>query len=156
MALFNGNPSNNSLLGSNNADIINGLGGNDTLSGLNGKDSISGGADNDHLFGGNGKDYLSGDAGDDSLDGGKGIDTAAIHAAGSVLVTKTEIIGQGLDSINSIERVVAFGGNANQLMVARNYSGRVKFYGYGGNDTFLGTSQNGRGRDRHIRRGRRE
>lgn len=56
---------NDTLVGTNRADVIYGLDGNDT---------IRGGADNDYGYGGNGTDHLFGEAGHDRLYGEDGND----------------------------------------------------------------------------------
>jgi Ca2+-binding RTX toxin-like protein len=81
--------------GSDQADIIDGNTGNDTIYGEGGDDLIAGGIDNDYLdggsgddsiwggdgddtiFGGAGNDYLEGGRGDDVIDGGAGSDIIA-------------------------------------------------------------------------------
>lgn len=90
--VIDGNASAETLIGSDQFDLIlagagsdtvNGLGGddtlfgrqgNDTLLGGDGADTILGGLDADTLAGGNGQDLLDGGAGDDILDGGAGDD----------------------------------------------------------------------------------
>ena len=68
-----------SLVGTNNDDILVGWGGNDILSGLDG---------NDRLIGAGGNDRLRGGSGINSLDGGAGTDTAVYaRTPGSYVVT---------------------------------------------------------------------
>lgn len=110
------------------------------MNGGGGNDFLYGSDNNDTLNGSTGNDYLWGDDGNDVLNGGSGTDTAAISASGNVTVSNTQIVGQGTDSINSIERVFAYGGNASQFMTANGFSGQVRFYSYGGNDSLYGTT----------------
>ncbi len=56
MAVINGTPGNNSLIGTNQSDQINGLAGNDTLFGLGANDLLDGGSGNDSMEGGDGND----------------------------------------------------------------------------------------------------
>jgi Ca2+-binding RTX toxin-like protein len=56
-------------------DSIHGGSGLDSLSGGTGNDSLDGGSDADTLLGGSGNDSLTGGMGDDSLDGGEGHDS---------------------------------------------------------------------------------
>jgi hypothetical protein len=114
-----GSDKNDTLSGTNGADMIfslagantlSGQGGNDLLCGGNGNDSISGGddadtldggrgddvlvggADNDILRGGAGNDRLTGGAGTDSFDGGMGADRATDRAA-TETATSVELFG---------------------------------------------------------------
>jgi VCBS repeat-containing protein len=67
MALRIGNGGNNTLTGTNGADLMLGADGNDTLNGGGGIDLLFGGDDNDTLNGGSGSDVVSGDSGNDTL-----------------------------------------------------------------------------------------
>ncbi|MFE1600807.1 calcium-binding protein [Methylobacterium sp. ID0610] len=69
-----GTAGNDSLAGSQIADLIWGNDGDDTLRGAAGDDYLSGLAGNDSVDGGAGNDTLFGDAGDDRVDGGEGDD----------------------------------------------------------------------------------
>jgi Ca2+-binding RTX toxin-like protein len=69
-----GTPGNDTLNGTNGADVICGLGGNDTLNGGNGNDTLYGGTGNDTIDGGNSDDTLYGGDGDDIMGGGNGAD----------------------------------------------------------------------------------
>lgn len=69
-----GTPGDDTLSGTNGADVIHGLSGDDTISGGNGDDRICGGNDNDTLNGGNAIDRLFGDSGADTLNGNNGND----------------------------------------------------------------------------------
>lgn len=81
--------------GSDQADIIDGNTGNDTIYGKGGDDLIAGGIDNDHLeggsgddsiWGGDGDDTIKGDAGDDYLEGGRGDDVIDGGAGSDIIV----------------------------------------------------------------------
>lgn len=69
-----GNALNNSIVGSNGADIAYGMDGNDQLRGNDGDDTLWGGNGFDSLRGDNGNDLLYGEANDDNLNGGAGND----------------------------------------------------------------------------------
>ena len=71
------------IVGTNDADTLDGGGGNDLITGLSGNDIIDGGSGDDRLvgqsgddtlLGGTGNDRLWGEAGDDLLEGGDGDD----------------------------------------------------------------------------------
>lgn len=64
-----------SIVGSENSDLINAGAGNDTLYGNKGNDTINGGVGNDTIYGNEGDDVIDGGSGDDTLDGGDGNDT---------------------------------------------------------------------------------
>jgi Ca2+-binding RTX toxin-like protein len=64
-----GTNGNDTLNGTNSADVICGLGGNDTIDGGNGNDTIYAGDGNDGVGGGNGADTIYGQAGDDTNNG---------------------------------------------------------------------------------------
>lgn len=74
MAVFTGNSSDNTIIGSLLDDDIEGRGGSDYLYGLDGNDFIDGGVGDDFLFGGNGDDTLVGGKGADVMEGGPGSD----------------------------------------------------------------------------------
>ncbi len=75
LAIFDGGPGNDKLVGSSNGDTLNGGSGADVLIGLAGEDTLSGGSGDDDLFGGRDADMLFGDAGVDRLNGNLGNDT---------------------------------------------------------------------------------
>jgi Ca2+-binding RTX toxin-like protein len=83
MAPYLGTDGGDSIVGTDDNEVMRGLAGNDTLGGLGGDDLLDGGdgndtlkgeAGNDALFGGGGNDLLYGGAGNDLLDGGGGQD----------------------------------------------------------------------------------
>ena len=92
--------------------------GNDTIIGTNTADIIDGGAGDDTLYGWYGNDTLSGGSGNDTLDGGVGSDTALLSglsagyllktSGGALIVTDIapEIDGDdGVDSLKSVEKL---------------------------------------------------
>ncbi|MEM1427355.1 MAG: hypothetical protein AAGF75_12495, partial [Cyanobacteria bacterium P01_H01_bin.130] len=62
------------IVGTDEADVLFGLGGNDNLVGLGGNDVLNGNQGNDQLEGGDGNDRLTGSGGSDRLLGGPGDD----------------------------------------------------------------------------------
>jgi Ca2+-binding RTX toxin-like protein len=81
MAIINGTPAADTLVGTNDDDTIIGYGGDDGINGLAGNDTITGGTGNDLIDGGAGDDtfIIESDAdisgGGDDVDGGAGTDT---------------------------------------------------------------------------------
>ncbi|NND75510.1 MAG: ExeM/NucH family extracellular endonuclease [Ilumatobacter sp.] len=69
-----GTPGDDTIVGTNQADVIVTFGGDDTIIGGNGDDVICAGYGDDVVDGGNGKDLIFGEQGDDSLAGGNGKD----------------------------------------------------------------------------------
>ncbi|MGH3871622.1 MAG: hypothetical protein ACRDSR_08935 [Pseudonocardiaceae bacterium] len=70
-----GTNGNDTLNGTNGADVICGLGGNDTITGGNNNDTIYAGPGNDTIDGGNGADTIYAGDGNDGVGGGNGADT---------------------------------------------------------------------------------
>ncbi|MGB3652276.1 MAG: putative Ig domain-containing protein [Rivularia sp. (in: cyanobacteria)] len=103
---------------------------------------LYGRAGNDTLLGGSRHDYFYGEQGDDSIDGGKGYDTLRETADVDFTLTDTQLIGNGTDTLASIERVILTGGNSANTIDASGFSGSTYLYGRGGNDTLLGGSGN--------------
>jgi len=110
------------LHGYDGNDVMLGGAGDDTLYGDNGNDLMSGGTGNDSLYGGVGADILSegssstGIYGNDRYDGGTGRDEVIYSATGpgvTVNLTNTgqQNTGQGVDTLVSIENVLATAGN---------------------------------------------
>ena len=73
---INGGDGNDTILGTNNTDIIGGQLGNDSVLAGGGDDRIFGGDGNDILTAGQGNDVIDGGAGDDFIFGALGNDTA--------------------------------------------------------------------------------
>lgn len=144
-----GGTSNNSINAQafTGSTVLDGREGNDFIQGGSGADSIRGRDDNDALLGNNGNDTLRGDAGNDTLRGGLGNDVLSggtgidqVLDAGNINFTlsNTQLIGNGVDSLASIERVRIDGGNSNNTMNASAYSGTASLFGFGGNDFLEG------------------
>ncbi|MCT7958467.1 hypothetical protein [Laspinema palackyanum] len=74
MAVIQGTPFDDTLLGTQGNNFIYGWQGNDVLTGADGDDILYGDEGNDSLTGGNGNDLLAGSQGDDVFDGGDGND----------------------------------------------------------------------------------
>lgn len=159
MAKLEGTTGDNRLTGQDDKDdLIFGRSGDDVLLGLGGGDKLVGGADDDLLCGGSGVDILFGDggddtlkggsgsdfmqggAGDDVLSGGSGFDTVSYAASKHAIRIWTEsparkeysIIGDGSDSLSSIEHVI--GSRFDDIV--RVDSGLLKIDCGNGNDTF--------------------
>ena len=116
--------------------------GNDTISAsaINRAVVLNGGAGNDTLTGGTGNDTLSGGAGKDSLNGGAGIDTVAETTANDVMMlTNTQLTGNGTDRLTNIERALLSGTAGNETLDASAFTlGNVTLLGGAGNDTLIG------------------
>ncbi|MCM8921806.1 MAG: hypothetical protein LC540_17340 [Candidatus Thiodiazotropha sp.] len=78
--LFDGNDSDQVIVGYETDDLIDGGGGNDTLNGLEGDDELHGGIGDDTLNGGGDNDILVGGVGTDRLEGGFGNDIYRFHS----------------------------------------------------------------------------
>lgn len=74
LGVFNGDGTDNTLVGTNDPDTIKGNGGNDVISGLAGDDELSGGTGDDTISGGAGNDTVSGMGGNDVIYGMDGDD----------------------------------------------------------------------------------
>ncbi|MBS0166532.1 MAG: hypothetical protein JSR29_10665 [Nitrospira sp.] len=135
MAIKNGTPGNDIIIGTPFDDTLNGRAGNDFLLGLGGndilngddpsgpygRDQLYGGAGNDTLNGRGGDDWLIGGLGNDILNGGAGTDTADYSSrsiqgigyvgANAAVHVDLNIGGQqntgggGFDTLSSIENV---------------------------------------------------
>ncbi|MBD1939470.1 Calx-beta domain-containing protein [Microcoleus sp. FACHB-68] len=97
--LFIGDQGNDSLIGGFGNDIVFGEEGNDTLTGGTGSDVLLGGSGNDSLNGGDGNDTLYGGEGNNTLTGGAGVDVFALGFSldlGQDIITDFEF---GVDKI---------------------------------------------------------
>ena len=99
--IINGLAGDDSITGSNMADILDGGAGNDTIYGLygddyiygrDGDDILYGGYGNDVLIGGAGNDILRGDDGDDIIIGGRGDDYLYGGLQGSTFARLTQVL----------------------------------------------------------------
>ena len=128
----------NLILTNGGDDSISAAGGNDTLDGGAGVDVLAGGAGSDVLIGGLGADSLSGgddadylliDATDTAIDGGAGFDSVFVQTAAAVT------LNMGTASIEWVQ------GNAGaDTFNAASQSSAVYLYGMGGNDTLTGSA----------------
>ncbi|WP_445248809.1 beta strand repeat-containing protein, partial [Microcoleus sp. OTE_8_concoct_300] len=93
--LFTGNAGDNSVTGTQFADILSGGSGADIFDGGLGNDSISGDDGNDSLFGGGGSDTLNGGTGNDTLIGGLGTNVLSGGSGLDVFVFSGTAAGGG-------------------------------------------------------------
>lgn len=122
------------VIGSNEANVIRAGGGNDKVYGHGGNDRLFGEAGNDTLDGGAGDDFLDGGTGNDTLIGGTGYDTASYetrntsitYSGGTVQVGTSEV-----DTLNSVERIIGTRFN-DQFVATRG----MDYVGGEGNDSF--------------------
>ena len=91
---------------------------------------IRGGADNDLLGGGEGADHLLGGAGKDSV----------IEDGNGFVLTDTSLIGNGNDTLASIEYASLSGNTGPDVIDASAFSGAVGLVGFAGNDTLIGAA----------------
>lgn len=139
-----GNAGDDYLNGDRGDDTLNGSSGLDRLFGNAGNDSLSGGTENDYLVGedgtdilsgGDGDDELSGGAGDDNLDGGTGNDNITETADVDFILTNSQLLGNGTDSLVSVEEAKLYAGDSNNTIDASTFTlGSVYLYGFGGDD----------------------
>ena len=160
-----GTSGDDTLTGTNGANVLNGAGGDDKLFGLNGNDTLKGGDGTDRLYGGsgddrleggNGNDYLRDDGGKDKFIGGAGTDTASYYGwyASTAANTKTLEVNlstganNSADTYSSIENLL--GSNTqkdvltgtNGANVLNGAGGDDKLFGLNGNDTLKGGNGN--------------
>ena len=144
-------------------DRLNGTGVSSSLHLLGGgdQDFLYGGVSDDVLEGEEGKDWLYGNEGDDQLIGGldndrlyggEGLDTAVYQGDGDYLVRLNKAwqkTGQGTDYLADIENITTGSGDDtlkgnNEANVLNGGDGRNWFYGFGGDDVFIGGVDNDR------------
>jgi Ca2+-binding RTX toxin-like protein len=130
---------------------LNGLGGNDTLTGGTGIDTINGGDGDDILTGNNGNDIMNGEngndtlnggAGNDTINGGNGTDTVVQTVNANQTLTDAQLIGNGTDTLSSIEIAILTGGAGNNTLNASAFTGIAILYGLDGTDIITGGSGN--------------
>ncbi|WP_295006694.1 Calx-beta domain-containing protein, partial [uncultured Dechloromonas sp.] len=124
-AILDGDATNNTLTGGAGRDFLTGNGGNDTLIGNGGADQLDGGAGNDNLQGGDGNDLLIGGPGSDTLIGGLGDDVYRLSDTGDTL---TELVSQGIDTIQLDSTYVAANAGTNYTLAA-NFENLTAFDG---------------------------
>jgi len=140
-----GTPGNDTLLGASGDDTLIGHDGNDILTGGAGSDVLHGGAGNDRLRGqGASGDQLTGGAGDDELDGGAGTDRVLEEANVDFTATDAALTGDGIDTLQGIERLTLIGGNSDNRLDTTAFSGSVILHGRGGDDLLLAGGGNDR------------
>ena len=145
---LNGDGSNNSFFGTNQADIVNGGGGDDALTGNGGNDILNGGTGNDSMSGGTGNDIYIVDSTGDTVSeaGGDGIDRVEASASSFTLPTGVEDLeytgsgsftGTGNDAANVIT-----GGGLDDVLSGG--AGNDNLGGEAGNDVLNGDAGNDR------------
>lgn len=158
---ISGSDAANLLLGRDGSDWLHGYRGNDSLDGGlgndilrggQGRDIVSGGDGDDLLRGGYNNDTLRGGAGNDTLMGGHGTDLAvfsgAVDTTVSLATTSAQSTGHGLDILIGIENLTTGAGNDSlqgngRANVLRAGDGNDMLAGGGGRDVLNG----GRGQD---------
>ena len=119
--------------------LLFGSDGDDSLTGTNAADVLDGGLGNDFLIGLGENDSLTGGAGNDVLNGGEGSDVVVETANVNLTLTNLALAGVGTDTLIGIERAFLTGGAAGNKFDARAFTlGAVALDGLGGNDTLLG------------------
>ncbi|BAY27535.1 hemolysin-type calcium-binding region [Calothrix sp. NIES-2100] len=127
----------------NNILDASGFSGNALLSGQAGEDLLMGGLGNDTLNGGDGNDILSGGVGNDNIIGGLGNDLLVESGDLNFTLTNTQLMGNGTDTLNTIERVNLTGGDTDNILNAATFTaGSVVLSGGAGNDSLTGGSGN--------------
>jgi Ca2+-binding RTX toxin-like protein len=82
---FKGTAGDDTIIGTQDADVIASLAGNDTIDAEGGDDKVYAGAGNDRALGGGGNDLVRGGAGADDLNGGAGNDIVRGRADNDVV-----------------------------------------------------------------------
>jgi Ca2+-binding RTX toxin-like protein len=103
---------NDTILGSDYADVLDGFNGNDAIYGYAGNDAVYGEAGNDYLSGMNGNDNLNGAAGADTLLGGGGNDVLYGGAGKDTLAGGAGydyfVFNTGLNATTNVDRITDF------------------------------------------------
>lgn len=109
------------------------------IKGNDGNDTLIGGAIGDVLQGNDGDDDLYGFGGNDTINGGEGSDRLYVITDNNILLTNTQLTGDGQDRYSNIEQANLYGGAENNIIDARRASNiEVEIKGYEGNDTLRG------------------
>ena len=140
-AVLVGGSSANTILatGFSGSTTLSGGSGDDSIVGGSGVDLILGGLGNDTINGSGGNDFLNGNAGNDSVIGGDGTDTVTIEVVdGNITVTNTSAVGDGTDTLVTIEQAVLNGGTGNNVLSAAGSTLNTTLNGGAGNDTLIG------------------
>ena len=109
-----------------------------TLNGAGGNDVLNGGTGNDVLNGGIGNDALNGGGGDDQLNGDADTDTVVSSGSTNYLLTANQLVGVGIDTLNSIEQANLTAANTASLIDVSAFVGSTTLLGGAANDTILG------------------
>ena len=154
--VFDGGAGNDYLSGQGGADQLFGGAGDDRIKGGIGHDHLDGGDGNDRLMGqdgddflvgGNGDDILRGEAGADELTGGQGndllnggsdFDRVVESYDGDFRLTDTTLIGLGTDRLVGVDGATLLGGDADNTLDARGFTGLAILQGQAGNDLLYG------------------
>lgn len=144
-AILTGGGSNNTLDASAftlGGVTLNGLGGNDSLIGTNFADVLHGriGSGLDTLRGNNGNDTLTADLGNDLLDGGGGLDRVIESGNVNFTLAATSLTGIGTDTLNNIESADLTGGASDNILKLTTFTGSVTLRGAGGDDELVSSS----------------
>lgn len=132
---------------------INGGVGDDTIIGSDFADLIDGGFGDDSILAGLGDDQITGGDGDDTLHGSGGIDKIIERLSELfAILTDDSFSGDGADLLTEIEQATISGTGASEQLDASLFSGQLTVDGGAGNDTLIaGTGGNlligGIGRD---------
>ncbi|MEM7759973.1 MAG: Calx-beta domain-containing protein, partial [Cyanobacteria bacterium P01_A01_bin.40] len=122
---------------------LNGTPEDDLLQGGNNDDLIKGKEGNDFIDGGAGQDTLWGNAGDDTIDGGEGSDRLGVKSNNKITLTDTQVTGDGIDTIISVEAAnLAGGAGDNQINASKANNIETVIQGNNGNDTLNGGAGN--------------
>jgi len=121
-----------SVMGTDDVNIVQGLGGNDTLKGFGGDDVIDAGSGEDFVNGNQGNDSVSGDAGNDHILGGKNNDTVS-GGIGDDLVNGNN----DNDTVNGNDGNDTVHGGKNDDVISGD-EGNDQMYGDLGNDSITG------------------
>lgn len=98
---------------------------------------IDSGAGNDQIFGGTGGLIAIPGAGNDSITGNSAHDAVALLVEAHIRITDVQSIGEGIDTLNSIENALMLGNSITNVMDASAFSGNTLFIGDDGDDRFL-------------------
>lgn len=138
------------LFGGAGSDLVDGGNGNDVVSGQGGQfdtgiggagdDKVLGGSGVDNLFGSEENDRLIGGLGNDVLDGGPGNDQLWARGDFDFILSDGVMKDSGVDILTSIESARLRGGNSDNILDARQFSGQTTLIGMNGDDTIFGSS----------------
>lgn len=107
-----------------------------------GNDTLIGSGVGDSLLGGAGLDVLTGGMGNDVLDGGAGVDLLTVAADTNLVLSSSQMTGQGTDVVRNVETARLTGGTSANRFDASGFAGLVTLIGNAGNDTLIGGSGN--------------